>query len=31
MRYIWSLKGWPNFKWQSDKIINVLTDVPFEN
>jgi len=25
MRYIWSLKGWPNFKWQSDKIINVLS------
>ncbi len=25
MRYIWSLKEWPRFKWQSDSIINVLS------
>lgn len=25
MRYIWNSKDWPNFKWQSDKIINILS------
>ncbi|MDO9513936.1 MAG: Fic family protein [Elusimicrobiota bacterium] len=24
MRYIWNLKGWPNFKWRNDEMINVL-------
>ncbi len=25
MRYVWNLKEWPNFKWQNDKIINILS------
>lgn len=29
MQYIWSLKEWPHFKWQSDKIINILSRARF--